>query len=115
MIDALLNGKLGLLVDPGNPEEITSAIKKVINNKSAFKPDEKLLMQNFSYEVYKEKIKKALKIYLQTQHMQKTKYIFNHSSLQLLTYTAHYIIKNKKNKLYKSNNIQSTHKNHTLY
>jgi glycosyltransferase involved in cell wall biosynthesis len=59
-IDALLNGKLGLLVDPGDLREITSAIKKVINNKSAFAPDEKLLMQNFSYEVYKEKIKKAL-------------------------------------------------------
>ena len=60
-IDALLNGKLGLLVDPDNPEEITSAIKKVINNKSSFVPDQTLLMQNFSYQVYKEKIKAALK------------------------------------------------------
>ena len=60
-VDALLNGKLGILVDPGNREEITSAIKKVINNRSAFKPDQTLLMHNFSYEVYKEKIKAALK------------------------------------------------------
>src|ERR1035437_4830747 len=60
-VDALLNGKLGVLVDPDNPEEITSAIKKVINNRSAYKPDQTLLMQNFSYEVYKEKIEEALK------------------------------------------------------
>lgn len=60
-VDALLNGKLGLLVDPDKPEEIAVAIKKVINNKSAFKPDQTLLMQNFSYERYKEKIKAALK------------------------------------------------------
>ena len=60
-IDALLNGKLGLLVNPDDPEEITLAIKKVINNKSSFKPDQTLLMQNFSYEVYKEKIQAALK------------------------------------------------------
>jgi phosphatidylinositol alpha-1,6-mannosyltransferase len=60
-VDALLNGKLGLLVDPDNPGEITLAIKKVINNISEYKPDQTLLMQNFSYEVYKEKIKAALK------------------------------------------------------
>ena len=60
-VDALLNGKLGILVNPYEQEEITSAIKKVINNKSSFKPDQKVLMQNFSYEVYKEKIKAALK------------------------------------------------------
>ena len=60
-IDALLNGRLGLLVNPDDKEEITSAIKKVINDKSSFKPDQTLLMQNFSYEVYKEKIKAALK------------------------------------------------------
>ena len=60
-VDALLNGKLGLLVNPDKPEEITLAIKKVIDNKSAFKPDYNLLMQNFSYKVYKEKIEAALK------------------------------------------------------
>ncbi len=59
-VDALLNGKLGLLVNPDKPEEITLAIKKVIENKSAFKPDDTLLMQNFSYKVYKEKFNAAL-------------------------------------------------------
>ena len=60
-VDALLNGKLGLLINPDEPEEITLAIKKVIDNKSAFKPDYNLLMQNFSYKVYKEKMEWALK------------------------------------------------------
>ena len=60
-VDALLNGELGLLVNPDKPEEITIAIKKAIDNKSAFKPDYTLLMQNFSYKVYKEKIEAALK------------------------------------------------------
>src|ERR1035437_788051 len=60
-VDALLNRKLGLLVNPDKPDEITIAIKKVIDNESAFKPDYNLLMQNFSYKVYKEKIEAALK------------------------------------------------------
>ena len=60
-VDALLNGKLGLLVNPDKPEEIEIAIKKVINNKFAFKPDHNLLMQNFSYKAYKEKLESALK------------------------------------------------------
>lgn len=53
--DALLDGRLGVLVDPRSQEEITAAIQKVIQNISAFKPDRELLMKNFSYEVYKKK------------------------------------------------------------
>lgn len=60
-VDALCNGKLGLIVNPDRPEEITLSIKKIIDNKSAFTPDSNLLMQNFSYKVYKEKLGIALK------------------------------------------------------
>ena len=54
-IDALCNGKLGILIDPRSQEEITSAIYKVISNIKSFTPDSRLLMENFSYDVYKNK------------------------------------------------------------
>ncbi|MEO6219396.1 MAG: glycosyltransferase family 4 protein [Ginsengibacter sp.] len=52
---ALLNGRLGLLIDPRSQEEISIAIKKIITNITAFTPDRELLMQNFSYDVYRER------------------------------------------------------------
>jgi phosphatidyl-myo-inositol dimannoside synthase len=58
--DALLNGQLGTLIDPRSEEEIIEAIKKIISNKSAFTPDRKLLENNFSYPVYKEKWRAVL-------------------------------------------------------
>ena len=54
--DALLHGELGQLVNPDNVEEITIAIANVLENKTSFIPDRNLLMQHFSYEVYKEKL-----------------------------------------------------------
>lgn len=60
--DALLDGRLGLLIDPGRQEDITSAIKKVIENISAFIPDRELLMKHFSYEVYRENWRKRLNV-----------------------------------------------------
>ncbi|MDQ6903363.1 MAG: glycosyltransferase family 4 protein [Bacteroidota bacterium] len=54
--DALLDSKIGQLVNPDSVTEIASAISNVFQNKSAFTPDRKLLLQNFSYEVYKEKL-----------------------------------------------------------
>jgi len=54
--DALLDGELGQLVDPGNVEKIATAIANVVENKNSFIPDRNLLMQHFSYEAYKEKL-----------------------------------------------------------
>jgi glycosyltransferase involved in cell wall biosynthesis len=54
-VDALLNGKLGLLVDPESLDEITAAINQVIKNKDRHLPDRQLLMENFGYEGYREK------------------------------------------------------------
>ena len=54
-VDALLNGELGLLVNPESLEEITGAIIKVIENKDQHLPDRELLMENFGYEGYREK------------------------------------------------------------
>lgn len=58
--DALLQGRLGLLVNPGSREEITDAISKVIHCKESYLPDRQLLMDHFSYPVYKEKWKEIL-------------------------------------------------------
>ena len=58
--DALLNGKLGLLIQPNNPQEIEFAVNKIINNKNIYKPNYQLLMENFSYNAYKKKLEKIL-------------------------------------------------------
>jgi asparagine synthase (glutamine-hydrolysing) len=59
-VDALLNGKLGLLVNPESLEEVSCAITTMISHKDQFLPDRELLMNHFSYPVYKEKWKKIL-------------------------------------------------------
>jgi glycosyltransferase involved in cell wall biosynthesis len=56
-VDALLNGRLGLLVNPENVEEIRKAIEKIIRDIKAYTPDSKLLMDHFSYDSYKRKLK----------------------------------------------------------
>jgi glycosyltransferase involved in cell wall biosynthesis len=54
--DALLNGKLGQLVNPDSIAEITEAITNIIDDKEAFNPNRDLLMKHFSYEAYKQKL-----------------------------------------------------------
>ena len=58
-IDALCNGKLGILVNPDDEQEITLAIKKVIHNPLQYAPDHNLLMKIFSYQTYQKKIKET--------------------------------------------------------
>ncbi len=53
--DALLNGQLGVLIDPRIEEQIVNAIRKVISNIKAFMPGHELLESNFGYPVYKKK------------------------------------------------------------
>ena len=59
-VDALLNGELGLIVNPLEINEIKIAIEKMIKNKSLFIPDRSKLMTNFSYESYKLKFETIL-------------------------------------------------------
>ena len=59
-VDALLNGKLGYLVDPDNKAAVSNAIETVINNTNQFLPDRKLLLQHFGYEAYKQKLSNIL-------------------------------------------------------
>ena len=59
-VDALLEGRLGQLVDPEDPAAIAAAIGKVLQDKNSFMPDRELLMDHFSYPAYKRTIKKRL-------------------------------------------------------
>lgn len=52
--------RLGTLIDLRNQEDITAAIQKVITNVKAFMPDSKLVMEKFSYTIYKNNWKKTL-------------------------------------------------------
>jgi phosphatidyl-myo-inositol dimannoside synthase len=54
--DALLNGELGLLVNPDSLDEITTAISKMMSNSALYMPNSKKLNDNFSYEVYKQNV-----------------------------------------------------------
>ena len=58
--DALLGGKLGLLVNPSSKEDVSEAIENIIGKKGQYLPDRKLLMEHFSFEVYKDKWKEVL-------------------------------------------------------
>ena len=58
--DALLNGRLGQLVNPDSIEEIARAISNVLENKQGLKPDHHLLVDNFGYETYKINLEKIL-------------------------------------------------------
>jgi glycosyltransferase involved in cell wall biosynthesis len=59
-VDALCNGKLGLLVDPLNVTEIEEAVEKIISDRNAYLPDREMLMDHFSYENYKTKFEELI-------------------------------------------------------
>ena len=59
-VDALLNGQLGLLVNPNDPKAITAAISTMIADPVRFVPDHELLMEHFSYNSYKRKLEEVL-------------------------------------------------------
>ena len=61
-VDALLNGQLGLLVNPESVPEIKTAIEKMIQHPEAFIPDRKLLLDNFSYAAYKGRLEEGVRI-----------------------------------------------------
>ena len=55
-VDPLLNGQLGILVDPDNEQEITHQISNVLNNANKYLPDEALLLKHFSFDAYKQNL-----------------------------------------------------------
>ena len=59
-VDALCNGRFGLLVNPDDQQDIINAVQKIINNKQHYLPDHELLMQKFSYTSYKNNLKNII-------------------------------------------------------
>jgi glycosyltransferase involved in cell wall biosynthesis len=55
--DALCNGKLGILIDPDNQEEINRAIEEIILHRQQHRPDQNLLAALFSYAAYKNNLR----------------------------------------------------------
>jgi phosphatidyl-myo-inositol dimannoside synthase len=55
-VDAVGNGKLGILVDPDDQQNIDRSIEQVMLHTDSYKPDKTLLNQLFSYDVYKTRI-----------------------------------------------------------
>ncbi|MEP6927264.1 MAG: glycosyltransferase family 4 protein [Ginsengibacter sp.] len=58
--DNTYGNSLGTLIDLSSQENITTAIQKIITNVKAFMPDRELVMEKFSYPVYKNNWKKIL-------------------------------------------------------
>jgi glycosyltransferase involved in cell wall biosynthesis len=59
-VDALLNGKLGTLIDPMDINALKNAIKYNFENTNKGIVDKAVLMAHFEYEVYKEKVNRIL-------------------------------------------------------
>lgn len=59
-VDALANGELGILVDPGSVEDITEAVKKVLDKPAQYLPDAEKLEERFGYRQYKRRLHEAL-------------------------------------------------------
>jgi phosphatidylinositol alpha-1,6-mannosyltransferase len=55
-VDALANGKLGLLIDPEDTDAIATAIEKILQDKTAFIPNREILMEHFGFDNYKKKL-----------------------------------------------------------
>ena len=56
--DALLQGQLGMLVDPYDINNLSKVISEVLSNPEKHKPDTSVLMANFGYSVYKGNFEK---------------------------------------------------------
>lgn len=59
-VDALLNGKLGTLIDPMDIGALKNAIKDNFENTNKGIVDKEVLMAHFGYDVYKEKVNEIL-------------------------------------------------------
>lgn len=58
--ETLENSRLGIQINLQSQEDVTAAIQKVISDIKAFMPDRKLVLEKFSYPVYKNNIGQLL-------------------------------------------------------
>ncbi|RYZ38072.1 MAG: glycosyltransferase family 1 protein [Sphingobacteriales bacterium] len=61
-MDALKNGELGTVVEPGNVNAIKAAVQKVLASSKNHMPNHTMLMQHFGYDVYKERMGELLNL-----------------------------------------------------
>lgn len=54
--DALCQGRLGILVNPDDLDDIIDAVGKVMANPATYKPNRELLLRHFSYDTYCKQI-----------------------------------------------------------
>jgi phosphatidyl-myo-inositol dimannoside synthase len=59
-VDALLNGELGILVNPVNTSQIEKAIEAIIKEPLKYRPDHIKLLKHFGYESYKVRVNEIL-------------------------------------------------------
>ena len=59
-VDALLQGSLGQLINPDDIPALAIAIDRVLQHREQYLPDRTLLLENFSYETYKRKLRGLL-------------------------------------------------------
>lgn len=60
--DALGNGKFGLLVNPDSKEEIAKAIASILGNTVRYLPENKQVLEKFSFTTYKQKLQNILSV-----------------------------------------------------
>lgn len=58
--DALLQGRLGVLVDPDCQQAVEEGIRRVLNNPEPFKPNHETLMAHFGFDHYQEQLTRLL-------------------------------------------------------
>ncbi len=58
--EALLHGKLGILIDPDSDEELREAIMRIIKDRNRFIPNDRLLANHFGYVQYQNRVEALL-------------------------------------------------------
>lgn len=61
-VDALANGKFGLLVNPDDQIAVTNALREMIVNKQLYIPNHQLVKEYFGYKKYKSKLLQILNL-----------------------------------------------------
>ena len=64
--DAVLNGKIGEIIDPDNSKQLQITISKILNSKNdlqTFSKTQKTCIENFNYSQYKHKVEQLLNAY----------------------------------------------------
>lgn len=58
--EALMDGRLGQLINPESVEEIQLAIQNILNDPNSYQPNSAMVTNNFSFPVYQQKWKQLL-------------------------------------------------------